>query len=111
MAVLGKEDFFNRIRERIGDDTSEEAIAFIEDVTDTYNSLEASNADDWKTRYDDMKNQYDALDESWKKRYKERFFRSDAETTPGKIMSDQQENVIKDGEKRDYKDLFEEREG
>lgn len=111
MAVLGKEDFFNRIRERIGDDTSEDAISFIEDVTDTYNSLESSNSENWKSKYDDMKNQYDALDESWKKKYKERFFQSDDETTSDKIMNDQRENVIKDGEKRDYEDLFEEREG
>lgn len=109
MAVLGKEDFFKRIREQIGDDTSDESIAFIEDVTDTYNALEQSSKDetDWKSKYEE-------LDESWKKRYRDRFFDGNGdnpETTPDKAMNKQKENVEADGEKRDFEDLFEEREG
>lgn len=109
MAVLGKEDFFKRIREHIGDDTSDESIAFIEDVTDTYNALEQSSKDetDWKSKYEE-------LDENWKKRYRDRFFdgNGDApETTPTKAINKQKENVEADGEKRDFEDLFEEREG
>ena len=109
MAVLGKEDFFKRIREQIGDDTSDESIAFIEDVTDTYNALEQSSKDetDWKSKYEE-------LDESWKKRYRDRFFDGNGdrpETTPDKAMNKQKENVEDDGEKRDFEDLFEEREG
>ena len=109
MAVLGKEDFFKRIREQIGDDTSDESIAFIEDVTDTYNALEQSSKDetDWKSKYEE-------LDESWKKRYRDRFFDGNGdnpETTPDKAMDKQKEHVEADGEKRDFEDLFEEREG
>lgn len=108
MAVLGKDDFFKRIRDHIGDDTSDESIAFIEDVTDTYNALEQSSKDetDWKSKYEE-------LDENWKKRYRDRFFNNDdeGETTPDKAMVKQKENVKADGEKRDFEDLFEEREG
>ena len=109
MAVLGKEDFFKRIREHIGDDTSDESIAFIEDVTDTYNALEQSSKDetDWKSKYEE-------LDENWKKRYRDRFFEGnddEPETTPRTAMNKQKENVEADGEKRDFEDLFEEREG
>ena len=109
MAVLGKDDFFKRIREHIGDDTSDESIAFIEDVTDTYNALEQSSKDetDWKSKYEE-------LDENWKKRYRDRFFDGNGdtpETTPRSAMNKQKENVKADGEKRDFEDLFEEREG
>ena len=108
MAVLGKDDFFKRISDHIGDDTSDESIAFIEDVTDTYNALEQSSKDetDWKSKYEE-------LDENWKKRYRDRFFNNDdgGETTPDKAMVKQKENVKADGEKRDFEDLFEEREG
>ena len=108
MGVLGKDDFFKRIRDHIGDDTSDESIAFIEDVTDTYNALEQSSKDetDWKSKYEE-------LDENWKKRYRDRFFKNDdgGETTQDKAMVKQKENVKADGEKRDFEDLFEEREG
>lgn len=109
MPVLGKEDFFKRIREQVGDDTSDESIAFIEDVTDTYNALEQSSKDeiDWKLKYEE-------LDENWKKRYRDRFFDEiddESETKPRTAMEKQKENVKADGEKRDFEDLFEEREG
>lgn len=109
MSVLGKEEFFNRIKEHVGDDTSDESIAFIEDITDTYNALEQSSKDetDWKSKYEE-------LDENWKKRYRDRFFDGNAgnpETTPATVKKKQKENVETDGEKIDFNDLFEEREG
>ena len=33
MAVLNKEQFLARLQERIGEDTSDEAMTFIEDMT------------------------------------------------------------------------------
>ena len=109
MSVLGKEEFFNRVKEHVGDDTSDESIAFIEDMTDTYIALEQSSKDetDWKSKYEE-------LDENWKKRYRDRFFDDNAgkpETTAATVKKKQEENVKSDSEKRDFDDLFEEREG
>lgn len=69
MAVLTGDEFFNALHERIGNDTSDEAIAFFENMTDTYNALEdraRGSTEDWERRYRD-------LDESWKRRYMHRF--------------------------------------
>ena len=69
MAVKNRDEFFNLLHDRLGEDSSDEAISFMEDMTDTYNDLErranSSNAD-WEQKYK-------ALDEAWKKRYKHRF--------------------------------------
>ena len=73
MPELDREAFFNRLHEKIGNDTSEEAISFLEDMTDTFNGLEKranSSGEDWKKKY------YE-LDESWKAKYKHRFMTSD----------------------------------
>lgn len=70
MAILNRDDFFNRIHEQIGSDTSDEAIAFVEDMSDTYNSLESranGDGEDWEKKYHE-------LDEAWKKKYRHRFF-------------------------------------
>ena len=71
MSILNKEQFFNKINERIGNDTSDEAIAFMEDMADTYNALcsnaNASDAEVWKKKYEDN-------DAAWKKKYTHRFF-------------------------------------
>lgn len=69
MAVRTRDEFFNLLHDRLGEDSTDEAISFMEDMTDTYNDLERranSNNADWEQKYK-------ALDESWKKRYKHRF--------------------------------------
>ena len=73
MAVLDKESFFNKLHEKVGNDTSEESITFLEDMTDTYNDLQKkANGDgvDWEKKYHE-------LDETWKAKYRHRFFTSD----------------------------------
>lgn len=73
MAVLDKDKFFNVLHEKIGNDTSEESISFLEDMTDTYNDLEKranGDGEDWHKKYNE-------LNESWKAKYRHRFFTSD----------------------------------
>lgn len=70
MAVLNREEFFNRVQAAVGTDTSDESIRFIEDMSDTYDSLEnaaSGGGADWEKKYHE-------LDESWKEKYKHRFF-------------------------------------
>ena len=106
MGVLNKEQFLVRLQERIGGDTSDEAMSFIEDMTDTFNDMETrSNAqsdEQWRKKYME-------LDKSWREKYKARFFNS--ETTPADVKDEQEEDVKDDAEEKTYADLFEEREG
>lgn len=66
MAVVTREDLFNRIKTRIGDDTSDEAIALIEDFSDTFDSLSNADNEDWRTKYEEN-------DRQWRERYISRF--------------------------------------
>ena len=98
---LSKEAYLESLRARIGEDTSEEAIKFVEDFTDTYNHLETRAADqtDWEAKYKEN-------DESWRKKYRERFF-----DASGEIQKEEQAALNKDSEKLTFNDLFKEREG
>lgn len=71
-ALTTKEAFMTRIRERIGDDTSDEAIQFIEDMTDTYDELEKNEGEDWKKRYEEN-------DKQWREKYTSRFYSTDSQ--------------------------------
>lgn len=106
MPVLSKEDFLQRLQSRIGEDTSDEALQFLEDMSDTYNDFESRTAntdlDEWKTKYEE-------LDQSWRQRYKERFLNT--QTTDEEVLNKQTENVVEDGEEKTFDDLFTEREG
>ena len=99
MSVLNRDDFFNRIQNIAGTDTSEETLAFIEDMTDTYNDLDSkANGDgvDWEQRYHD-------LDESWKSKYKQRFF-----SGGGSARIPQEEHIETENRNEEigYDDLF-----
>lgn len=79
MAILSREDFFSKLQARIGQDTSDEAIQLLEDMTDTYNDLvnKGSNSDteDWKARYEEN-------DKMWREKYRDRFFSGSTDAEP-----------------------------
>lgn len=75
MAIRTREELLNAVRERIGDDTSDEALAFIEDVQDTINNYENNtnnDGTDWKKKYEDN-------DKEWRTKYRDRFFHGGVE--------------------------------
>ena len=73
MAIKTIEELMGAVRARVGEDTSDEAIAFVEDVSDTLASL--SSAEDWKKKYEEN-------DAEWRKRYQDRFFNPDKPNDP-----------------------------
>lgn len=84
MAVLNREEFFTRLHTRLGEDTSEDGISFLEDMTDTYNDMEnRANGDgvNWEEKYKQ-------LDESWRARYRHRFFNGGDKSVPDSIDSE-----------------------
>lgn len=102
MAVKTRDEIMEAIRKRIGEDTSDDAISLLEDVTDTFADYETKVADktDWKTKYDEM-------DASWRKKYIDRF----SGTTGEEVKEEQEEQIKDDSEPRTFDELFTEREG
>lgn len=102
MAVKDMDSILSAVKQMIGDNTSDEAIALMEDITDTITDYETKAADktDWKAKYDEM-------DANWRRKYIERF-----SGKPGEEIKDEQEEQFKDdGEIRSFDELFTEREG
>lgn len=100
MAVLTKEEFFSRINERLANDNSDEAITFLEDMTDTYQDLvnrANNNGEDWEKKYRE-------LDESWKRKYQHRFFHGDCIIHDK--MGERESEESYDPEKLTIADLF-----
>lgn len=102
MAVRTREEILEAIRSRIGEDTSDESISLLEDITDTMEDYETRVAD--KT---DWKNKYDELDATWRRKYIERFSGKSGED----FKNEQEEQIKDDDEPRTFDELFTEREG
>lgn len=67
MAVLTRDEYIRRIQERMSETPTDDEIAFLEDMTDTYDSLTPTGESvDWEAKYNE-------LDATWRKRYTDRF--------------------------------------
>lgn len=70
MAIRSKQEIFDSIRDHFGDDSSDETLALVEDITDTFNDIEKkanNNGENWEQKYKDN-------DAAWRKKYRDRFF-------------------------------------
>lgn len=67
--VRSKEELLASIKGILGDNTSDEALALIEDTTDTLSDLAGriENAGDWQKKFEDN-------DAEWRKKYRDRFY-------------------------------------
>ena len=92
MAVKTVDEIMAKVREIIGEDDSDEAIGFIEDISDTLESF--SNAEDWKTKYEEN-------DKKWREKYRDRFFTSKEEVEEDDIEEPEEKQQKK------FEDLFE----
>lgn len=96
MAIKTRDELMAQISARIGDDTSDDAIALIEDVTDTLADLETrANGDgtDWKA-------EAERIDKEWRDKYISRF------TTGESADASNTNNVQVEEKKYTYDELF-----
>lgn len=74
MAVRTREEILTGLRDIMGDSgNSDEGLALLDDVSDTLSDYETRSKDstDWKQKYEEN-------DASWRQRYHDRFFNTEA---------------------------------
>lgn len=69
MAVKTREEILESLRGRFGEEPTDDDIAMLEDITDTFTDFEEKTIDatNWKNKYEEN-------DKAWKKKYSDRFF-------------------------------------
>ena len=100
MAIKSKEELLKKLNTLIGDNSNDENIEILEDISDTLDDYENKTADqtDWKTKYEQN-------DAEWRKKYRDRFMSGED------IIDEQEDDVEKDSKKLTFESLFKEREG
>lgn len=84
MAVKTSEEILAEVKARIGEQTDDETITFIEDIVDTLSDLETKaqgDETDWKAKYEEN-------DAEWRRKYTERFYSSSPEDNPSSSKID-----------------------
>lgn len=71
MAIKSKEEILNSLKSIMSENTSDEALNLIEDISDTVGDFEERLKDttDWKSKYEEN-------DKTWREKYRDRFFNS-----------------------------------
>ena len=95
MAKLSKDELIEKVKKYVGDRTDDETIEIIEDISD---SIDSSDADNWKQKYEEN-------DKMWRDKYISRFVekKEDELDTPT-------EHEEEEKEYNSFEDLFEEEE-
>ena len=67
--IKTREELMKQLQAILGDNTSDDALHLVEDLSDTLDEHAKSNSDDtdWKARYEEN-------DKAWAKKYRDRFF-------------------------------------
>lgn len=95
MARLSKDELIEKIKKYVGDRTDDETIEIIEDISD---SIDSSDADEWKQKYEEN-------DKMWRDKYISRFLekKEDESDTPT-------EHEEEEKDYNSFEDLFKEEE-
>lgn len=101
MAIKTKEEILEAIKGKIGEDTSDETIALLEDISDTLNDYDTKTKDstEWKTKYEEN-------DKAWREKYTNRFFNNEGDDD-GENGSDIPDELLGD-KPTTFESLFEE---
>lgn len=86
------------VRAHLGDNDNDEALALVEDISDTFTDFENkanNNGENWKQKYEEN-------DAAWRKKYRDRFFGDTVEEdddvpTPQPPKKLTFENLFKEG--------------
>lgn len=99
MAIKTKDELIQSLNDVLGDNASDEALALMEDLSDTMDDNAAKGAVDWEQKYREN-------DAAWRARYRDRFMNNadnndqpDVDTiiTPAPAERPTFENLFKEG--------------
>jgi len=96
MAVKTKDEILNSIKTIIGENTDDNVLTVLEDVSDTFDdySDKVKDTTDWKKKYEDN-------DAEWRQKYKDRFY-----GVVGEEDDDFEEKPKPDNKPKTFEDLF-----
>lgn len=95
MAKLSKDELIEKVRKYVGDRKDDDTIEIIEDISD---SIDSSEADEWKKKYEEN-------DKMWRDKYISRFVEKKEDEPDTPTEHDEEEK-----EYNSFEDLFEKEE-
>ena len=114
MAIVSKDEILKQTKELFKENTSDEAIKFMEDINDTLEALGDTNQVlELQNKIKELEEKVETVDKEWRGRYTERFYSG---TDDKNIIDDPSVNNPKANEsdedtKETFEDLFADKKG
>lgn len=101
MAIRTKEEIIASIKNKFGNDTSDEAIALLEDISDTLDTTK--DGIEWKHKYEEN-------DRQWREKYTSRFYDGGSDKDKPDPTPDEKDAEEEKASTVTFNDLFTEKE-
>lgn len=99
--VRSKEELIEEIRAVVGEDTSDNVITLIENVTDTITELETTDGEEWKQKFEEN-------DKMWREKYISRFTEGTTDDTTAQTEPTTEPTADDEEKEKTFDELFEE---
>jgi hypothetical protein len=109
MAIVSKDELLKQVKELLKENTSDEAIKFMEDVNDTMDSFGDTNkVSELEKKVTELEEKVKTTDKEWRDRYTERFYSGtdDKKVIDDPSISTPTESDISENTKKTFDDLF-----
>lgn len=67
---ITRDEFMGLVQNRVGEDNSDEALEFVQKMSEAYDGLTANSGEYWKSKYEEN-------DSAWREKYKNAFYTAD----------------------------------
>lgn len=95
--ITSREDYSNRISAIIGDRTDDDALNFVQDIMETYDSMSAGSGGITQEQYDaDIANARAEVETEWRTKYKNAFFKGPDDSIKDGKQSGKPSNPFRD---------------
>ena len=106
--VKSKDDIITQLKSYLKDDTSDEALAILEDVSDTLDDSKGGSTKELEDKIVELQKQVEEVDTNWRKKYADRFDKPSP--TPSKDETETEETETEEKgdetEPKHFEDLF-----
>lgn len=107
MAVVSKEELLNQVKEVLGENISNEALALIENVSDTLDDKSNDKTEELNKEIARLKEENETLDKTWRQKYTDRFFNGDPKGgSEDEELGDDDSHEDDENEPTKFEDLF-----